>query len=156
MRTTEEVEARIRYLLVEELDRRLTQVGERLPQRCTHNIRHHLDSRRLVDGEPNPNYNRVADRRGLPVLQSIGLCGLGSENQETWPMDICDEPIAHDSVDFRRERTRVEELTEHDESERPKSISRIECQIGAHIAILRLLVFTGPVCPTAGFSGSAP
>jgi hypothetical protein len=36
------------------------------------------------------------------------------------PCDIRNEPILHDVVDLRRERTRVGELAEHSESERPK------------------------------------
>ena len=33
------------------------------------------------------------DRTGLPVLQSIGLCGLGMEDAGSWNGDVCDEPV---------------------------------------------------------------
>lgn len=93
MKSRSEIESRIRELLHEELDRRVIEAQKRLPHLCTHNIRHSLDYRKTIDGEPNQNYNRITSQQRLPVLQSIGLCGLGQEDLETWPMNICDEPI---------------------------------------------------------------
>lgn len=93
MKTEEDVRERLQALLVEELDRRLKEASERLPQRCVHNFRHTLDSRKQVGGDPNEEYNRITDKKGLPVVQTIGLCMLGSENPETWGGTICEEPL---------------------------------------------------------------
>jgi hypothetical protein len=49
-----------------------------------------LDVRKTVDGERNPNYNRVAGTKHLPV---IGLCMLGAADPTTWPGNICEDPI---------------------------------------------------------------
>ncbi len=84
---------RARDLVGLEWTRRLAEATERLPHRCVHNYRHPLDSRKRVEGEPNPHYNRISETRGLPVLQTIGLCMIGSENSETWTGTICEEPI---------------------------------------------------------------
>ena len=90
MRTEEEILARIRYLIHGELNRRLNLLEARIPIRCVHNYQHPIDTRKLVEGERNPTYNRI----GLPVLQQgIGLCRLGSDNPEEWGGTICDEPI---------------------------------------------------------------
>jgi hypothetical protein len=63
--------------------------SERLPQRCKHNHRHPLDVRKEIAGEPNAQYNRV-NGKNLPV---IGLCMYGFEGPETWPGNICEDPI---------------------------------------------------------------
>ena len=90
MRTEEEILARVRYLVHSEFNRRLDLLETRLPHRCVHNYQHPIDTRKLVEGERNQNYNRI----GLPVLQQgIGLCRLGSDNPEEWGGTICDEPI---------------------------------------------------------------
>lgn len=99
MKSMDEVESRLRELLVSELGRRLTR--ETLPQLCVHNYRHTLDHRKTAYGEPNGGYNRITqgveevdgERVGLPVVQTIGLCMLGSEGLESWPGNICEEPI---------------------------------------------------------------
>lgn len=99
MKSTVEVEDRLRELLIGELGRRLTR--ETLPQLCSHNHRHSLDHRRVAYGEPNEGYNRITQgveevdgkRVALPVVQTIGLCMLGAESVETWPGSICEEPI---------------------------------------------------------------
>lgn len=88
MKSPDVIRARITRLLVRELHRRVGIASERLPVRCTHNYRHPLDPRRTVDGEPNPNYNRI-----LPVNQTIGLCMLGAEDPSEWPGNICEDPI---------------------------------------------------------------
>lgn len=95
MRTAEEIEDRIRGLLVEELDRRVAIATKRLPHLCTHNHRHALDTRKTIEDVPNENYNRITreGRRGLPVLQSMGLCMLGAEDVENWFGTICEDPI---------------------------------------------------------------
>lgn len=103
MRTNIEVQDRIRFLLSEELDRRVNEGRERLPHKCVHNHRHTLDVRKEIeiDGEreANPDYNRVGQTEGeihegvqrrLPV---IGLCMLGSEDPEQWAGAICEDPI---------------------------------------------------------------
>jgi len=96
MKTAQEIEDRLREVLVEELGRRLTR--DVLPHLCSHNLRHPLDHRKTVYDEPNPSYNRIAaghaeGNGSLPVLQTIGLCMLGSENPEEWPGNVCEEPI---------------------------------------------------------------
>lgn len=95
MRARVEIESQVRTLLVAELRRRLNR--EKLPHLCTHNYRHPLDHRRAVYGETNDTYNRIsAGSEGgisLPVVQSIGLCMFGSESAETWPGNICEEPL---------------------------------------------------------------
>ncbi len=93
MKTKSEIEARVKELICAELDRRVSEASKRLPTRCIHNYRHSLDTRHQVDGEANPEYNRIADGRGLPVIQTIGLCMLGSEDPESWGGTICEEPI---------------------------------------------------------------
>ncbi len=93
MKTTEEIEARIRALLAQELTLRVAEAAERMPHRCVNNHRQPLDTRRLVDGETNDSYNRVTLRRSLPVLQTMGLCMLGSDDPEQWQGNICEDQI---------------------------------------------------------------
>ena len=88
MRAEWEIKQRIRGLLVLELNRRVQDASLRLPHKCVHNIRHPLDVRRVVNGEPNPQYNHIS--QGNPTL---GLCFYGSESLEDWPGNTCDEPI---------------------------------------------------------------
>jgi len=92
MKSRSDVQARLRFLLLEELNRRVKIAHKRLPNRCLHNHRQELDPRKQVEDEPNPSYNRV-DRHRLPVVNQIGLCMLGSENPEEWPGNICEDPI---------------------------------------------------------------
>lgn len=89
MKSSNEIETRIRQKLGEELDRRLKLAGSRLPSHCVHNRRHSLDSRKHVDGEPNSAYNTIDTHRG----QTIGLCMLGSEDPESWDGTICEDPV---------------------------------------------------------------
>lgn len=93
MKNEEDIRSRIQVLLGEELDRRMKEASERLPGRCVNNYRHPLDQRKKVDGESNEDYNRITDGRGLPVLQTIGLCMVGSDDPETWGGTICEEPL---------------------------------------------------------------
>lgn len=90
MRSTAEIQDRIRFLLSEELEHRIDAARARLPHNCVHNARHPLDVRKHIEGEPNAHYNRLEDRHQLPVL---GLCMLGSEDPSTWPGNICEDPI---------------------------------------------------------------
>ena len=80
---------RVRSLLSAELDRRVALSSQRLPHHCTHNRRHPLDVRKTVDGEPNPNYNRVA----APSGQTIGLCMLNADSAADWNGTICEDPV---------------------------------------------------------------
>lgn len=90
MKSQQEVLDRVRFLLSRELDRRVQIASQRLPHRCVHNYRHPVDVRKQVDGEDNPNYNRIA----LPVVQaSLGLCTLGMDNPSEWNGNICEDPI---------------------------------------------------------------
>ena len=93
MKTQNEIEDRIRSLLAEERDRRVAESRERLPRLCAHNHQQPLDSRRQVEGEPNETFNRITTRVGLPVVQTMGLCMLGSEHPEDWQGTICEDPI---------------------------------------------------------------
>ncbi len=89
MKSLEEVEARVRVRLGEELEARLRRLNLRLPVSCVHNQRHNLDMRKTLEGEPNEVYNRI----DTPSGQTIGLCMLGSEDPETWLGNICEDPI---------------------------------------------------------------
>ncbi len=95
MRPEQEVKQRVRSLLGAELDRRVQEASERLPTRCVHNHRQPLDSRKQVEGYPNPGFNLVSreGKVGLPVIQTVGLCMLGVDDPEEWRGTICDEPI---------------------------------------------------------------
>ena len=93
MRTESEVERHVRDLICEELDRRVAEASERLPHLCINNYRHPLDQRKQIEGEENENYNRITDKVGLPVIQTIGLCLLESEDPTEWGGTICEEPI---------------------------------------------------------------
>lgn len=97
MRSAAEIEDRIRFLLCAELDRRVEESTRRKPRLCTHNHRQPLDTRPTVDGDTNDTFNRTTDRRGLPVVQTIGLCMLGANDLENWPGTICE-----DDIDARR------------------------------------------------------
>lgn len=112
MRTTEEIEDRIRGLLVEELDRRVALAHQRLPRLCTHNHQQPLDTRKGVEGAPNENFNRITreGKRGLPVLQTMGLCMLGAESIEQWPGTICEDPIDAQRCPIFHPRTSKEDL----------------------------------------------
>lgn len=94
MRTEEEIKERVSSLLKEEIERQTKDASERLPHKCVHNYRHNLDVRKQVDGDVNDNYNRIVSNGGsLPVLQTIGLCMLGSESPEEWGGTICEDPL---------------------------------------------------------------
>jgi len=93
MKTESEVEDFVRDLVCKELDRRVAVASERLPHLCINNYRHPLDQRKQIEGEENESYNRITDKVGLPVLQTIGLCLLQSEDPSEWGGTICEEPI---------------------------------------------------------------
>lgn len=95
MRTEQEVRLRLEHLLGAELERRVQETTERVPTRCVHNHRQALDSRRQVEGLPNPGFNILSreGKVGLPVIQTIGLCLLGVDDPNEWRGTICDEPI---------------------------------------------------------------
>jgi hypothetical protein len=93
MKPSAEIESRIRFLLCEELTRRVNEAQTRLPHLCVHNHRQPLDTRKTVEDLPNDTYNRTTDRDGLPVVQTIGLCMLGAEDPSTWQGNICEDPI---------------------------------------------------------------
>lgn len=106
MKSPTDIRARVRGLLVRELDLRIEEVTKRLPHLCQHNHRQPLDTRKTVDGEPNEDYNRTT-KRGLPVVQTLGLCMLGSENPEEWGGTICEDPIdAQRCSDFKTVRSK--------------------------------------------------
>lgn len=93
MKQRSEVHNRLRGILVRELDRRVEEATKRLPHLCQHNHRQPLDGRRTVNGEPNELFNRVSRGRGLPVLQTIGFCMVGSNDPENWGGTICEDDI---------------------------------------------------------------
>lgn len=95
MKSRAEVEARIRELVRLEFQRRMAR--DVLPHLCRHNHRQPLDQRHTIYGDVNESYNRISagveDGVSLPVLQTIGLCMLGSKAPETWAGAICEEPL---------------------------------------------------------------
>jgi len=100
MKTKTEIEDRIRFLLAKELERRVMKATERLPHRCIYNLRQPLDTRRRVEDEPNPYYNRITlgigpDGVPLPVHQTIGLCMFkdNAESEGQPLLTICEDPI---------------------------------------------------------------
>lgn len=88
MRHEREIKERLRGLLVLELNRRILEASKRLPHKCSYNVAHPLDVRRVVNGEPNPHYNHI-----VPGGQTLGLCFYGAEDLKSWPGNVCDEPI---------------------------------------------------------------
>lgn len=90
MKNSEQIAERVRYLLREELEARLRESQEPLPVRCKYNLRQPLDYRKTIEGNPNPNYNRVS----LPVEDSptLGLCMYNSK-ASGWDGTICEDPI---------------------------------------------------------------
>jgi len=105
MRDGDEIQNRIRQILDQELASRIAASTEALPVRCLHNHRQPLDTRKRVRGEPNPQYNRVTERKvvltgagdvqaqHLPVQQTIGLCMWGADDSTKWAGTICEEEI---------------------------------------------------------------
>lgn len=89
MRSEDEVQNRIRYLLMQEVDKQITEACAQLPRNCKYNHQQALDTRKEIEGEPNEGYNRLDD----PNAPTIGLCLLGSENPEQWGGTICEDPI---------------------------------------------------------------
>lgn len=88
MKTTEEIQSRIRQLLVRELDRRIAEASMRRPHLCRHIYQHPLDPRKEIYGEPNENYNQISKSS-----QTIGLCLLGISDPEEAPMTICEDDL---------------------------------------------------------------
>ncbi len=95
MKSFGEIEERIRRAVALELERRLER--DVLPAHCRHNHRQPLDHRRTLYGESNTGYNRISlgvvDGVALPVVQTIGLCMVGSGDPETWAGNICEDPL---------------------------------------------------------------
>ena len=85
MKNSEEVQARARWYIETELERRLSQASRRLPVLCQHNHRQALDTRKHVEGEPNPDYNKQTG-------PTIGLCMLGSDGG-IWQGTVCEDDI---------------------------------------------------------------
>jgi len=113
MKTKSEIESRIKELVCSELDRRVAEASERLPIRCVNNYRHPLDTRKQIEGGSNSEYNRITDKQGLPVIQTIGFCLLNCEDPEHWEGTICEEPIdAKKCSDFKQAKTKADILPE--------------------------------------------
>jgi hypothetical protein len=113
MKTKSEIQARVNELVCAELDRRVAMASERLPTRCVNNYRHPLDTRKQLEGESNPEYNRITNKLGLPVIQTIGFCMLGCNDPENWEGTICEEPIdARKCADFKPMKTKADILPE--------------------------------------------
>ncbi len=112
MKNLDDIKARLRGLITQELDYRVEIATRRLPARCIHNHQQELDPRSEVLDEPNPSYNRI-DRRHLPVVNKIGLCMLGAENPDEWPGNICEDAIdAQRCPDFTPIQSKPELLEE--------------------------------------------
>lgn len=100
-------------MVCSELDRRVAEASERFPTRCLNNYRHPLDTQKQIEGEPNSGYNRITDKQGLPVIQTIGFCLLNCEDPENWDGTICEEPIdAKKCPDFKQAKTKADILPE--------------------------------------------
>jgi hypothetical protein len=113
MKTKSDIEARVKELVCAEFDRRVIEASKRLPTRCVNNYRHPLDTRKKLEGEPNPGYNRITDKHELPVVQTIGFCMLGCNDPENWEGTICEEPIdAKKCSDFKAARGKADILPE--------------------------------------------
>lgn len=96
MKPDADIQVRIRELLDEEFRSRVEASQERLPVCCLYNHRQPLDTRKMVQGVENTQYNRITrgdGRLGLPVVQTIGLCMYGAQDPTTWPGTICEDPI---------------------------------------------------------------
>jgi hypothetical protein len=93
VKSESEIRNRIDEAVFEEISRRVDALGERVPHKCIHNYRHPLDARKVTEEGFNPQYNRMTSEKRLPVLQTVGLCLLGSEDPSAWGGTICDEPI---------------------------------------------------------------
>jgi len=80
---------------------------EQLPGNCTYNYRHALDSRKRLNGEPNPDYNSLdTNKTHLPV---IGLCMYGAEDVQKWHGNICeDKEHAQQCPMFEPKKTQTE------------------------------------------------
>jgi len=89
MRTENEVQDRIRFLLSKELDHQIATLCSRVPQNCQYNHRQPLDIRKEIEGEPNTSYNRIAESDAV----AIGLCMLGASDPLQWNGTICEDPI---------------------------------------------------------------
>lgn len=116
MKTQNEIEGRLRALLVGELDRRIAEAMKRRPYLCRFNYRHPLDDRKFVEGEPNENYNRITVAPWEPSPRTIGLCMYGQEDPENWEGNICEDDIdAQRCPLFRPIKTKAEILAEFEE-----------------------------------------
>ena len=109
IRSELEVQDRIRHLLTVELDRCVAKATARLPHQCIHNHRQPLDVRKVVEGEANPDYNRVERPGHLPV---IGLCMLGAEDPTQWNGTICEDPIDAQRCPYYTDPTSTHEVVE--------------------------------------------
>ena len=85
MKSLDAVQARAKQYVEAELKSRLFQASKRLPVLCQHNHRQSLDTRKLVEGDPNPNYNKQ-------IGPTIGLCMFGAEG-DCWQGTICEDDI---------------------------------------------------------------
>jgi hypothetical protein len=93
MKSHSEIEGLIRDLICSEFNRRIDEATQRHPQLCINNYRHPLDLRKSIEGEKNEDFNRITDKVGLPVVQTIGLCLLESNESTEWGGTICEDPI---------------------------------------------------------------
>lgn len=98
MKDQTQIEERLRRLVREALNFHMASFYVKLPVKCRHNHRQPLDHRKTVYGDKNPTYNRIAvgrddEGKGLPVMQTLGLCMYGAENPDDWRGDICEDPV---------------------------------------------------------------
>jgi hypothetical protein len=87
VRVPSEIHDRIRGILVTELDRRVFEAARRLPIYCVHNRRQPLDTRKTIDGVPNPHYNSTDTSR------TIGFCMIDASCPEEWRGTICEDGV---------------------------------------------------------------
>ena len=113
MKNEAEIIQRIQDVIAAEYERQVRDLEDRAPTKCQHNYRHPLDSRKVVGGEPNDQYNRISRDGKLPVLQTVGLCMVGSDHPADWSATICEDTVdAQRCPLYRPTRTRSDLLSE--------------------------------------------
>jgi hypothetical protein len=93
LKTPEEIYLKASEALTAEIEKRVAEASVRQPHKCLYNHGHTLDTRHLLEGEANPDRNRIVRSDGSPVDQTLGLCLYGAEDPTLWPGNICEDDI---------------------------------------------------------------
>jgi len=110
MRSRQEILSRYKFVLAEEIERRVAEASRRSPHLCVHYQAHNLDTRREVHGEPNPLYNRITDADGALVPEALGLCLYGAEDEVNWSGKLCSEVADAQTCPFFGPRVMKEDI----------------------------------------------